>query len=459
MLPVAVIILAVAVLAHLGYTIIAKNRDSKTLGELASDNETAPALEAGLATIQTAVTEHMNQSNQQTQQHMAQSLQQSQDHLNQSLQQSQEHMNQTIKQSQTLMEEKFENLASKVLSEKSEQFANVNSESISQLLDPMKTQVKEFKDKVEKIHTEDTKQQAELKTIIEMLNQQNTQLSQDADNLSKALKGEHQTQGSWGEMQLESALQACGLQRDREYKVQPSFRTEDGVRRPDVVVMLPDSKSLIIDAKVSLAAYSRYVSAEDDAEAQIELDAHVKAMKDRVDELAEREYESLPGLGSPQAVFLFTPLEAALQAALTHRPEFLTESLAKKVFIVSPSTIIPALTIVAQLWQLADQERNTEEIFAQASAIYDKAVGFVESMEKIGRGLETASKSYDEAMTRLVSGKGNLIKRADGLIELGADSKKSFPDEIQAKAELGTAMPAEQIEVVSSYENTETSTQ
>ena len=346
---------------------------------------------------------------------------------------------QSLQQAQELMAEKFENLATKVLDDKAKNFTEANAASITKLLDPVKTQVKEFRDKVEQIHTEDTKQQTELRTVIDLLHNQNTQLSQDADNLSKALKSEHHTQGNWGEMQLEQALQASGLQRDREYKLQPSFKNEAGeTRRPDAVVMLPDSKSLVIDSKVSLAAYTRFVSATDETEKSQELESHAQAMQERVQELSQRGYEELSGLGSPEAVFMFTPIESALHATLLENPAFLTDALQKRVFVVTPSTITPALTIVAQLWRLADQERNTQEIIRQANGIYDKAVGLVESMEKIGRNLDSAQKSYNEAMTRLVEGNGNLVKRANDMTRLGITPKKDFPDDISSKAELET---------------------
>ena len=354
---------------------------------------------------------------------------------------------QSLQQAQELMAEKFENLATKVLADKAKNFTEANAASITKLLDPVKTQVKEFRDKVEKIHTEDTKQQTELRTVIDLLHNQNTQLSQDADNLSKALKGEHHTQGNWGEMQLEQALQASGLQRDREYKLQPSFKNEAGeIRRPDAVVMLPDSKSLVIDSKVSLTAYTRFVSATDETEKSQELESHAQAMQERVLELSQRGYEELSGLGSPEAVFMFTPIESALHATLLENPEFLTDALQKRVFVVTPSTITPALTIVAQLWRLADQERNTQEIIRQAGGIYDKAVGLVESLEKIGRNLDSVQKSYNEAMTRLVEGNGNLVKRANEMAKLGVASKKTFPDDLSSKAELETEHPIPQLD-------------
>ncbi len=358
------------------------------------------------------------------------------DQIEKSLQQSQDFVTANLKGSQELMTEKFENLASKILDDKTKSFKEASSEGINQLLDPVKKQVKDFREKMESIHTEDTKQQTELKTVIDMLQKQNTRLSEDADNLSKALKGERQAQGSWGEMQLELALQTSGLERGREYELQPSFKGVGGnTLRPDAVVRLPDSKHIVIDAKVSLSAYARFVDADDDEAKEGELKSHCEALESRVDELSERGYEKIPDLGSPEVVFMFTPIESALQVALSRNPHFMSESLAKRIYVVTPSTLIPALAIVAQLWQLADQEKNTQEIVKQAEGLYDKAVLLVESMRNIGKNLDNTKNSYEEAIGRLVEGRGNLVKRASDIKGLGVSSTKSFPPEIVARAE------------------------
>lgn len=347
------------------------------------------------------------------------------------------------------MSDRFQNLAHQILESEAKNFKEINAESVTQLLDPVRNQVKEFREKMEKIHTEDTKQQTELRTVIELLNKQNSQLSEDAENLTLALRGEHHTQGNWGEMQLELALQASGLEEGRNYELQPSFSVAgdgDGVGvgtqrqlRPDAVVKLPDGKHIVIDAKVSLAAYSRFVGAADDAQREVELKAHSQAMGERVKELAARGYDKIAELDSPEAVFMFTPIESALHAALMGNPNFLAEAQQQGIYVVTPSTITPALTIVAHLWRLAAQEENTQRIVDQANGIYDQAVRFAESLEDVGKHLGKAGESYDEAVKRLSTGRGNLVRRTEGMKKLGVTGKKrdAFPEKILAAGEAG----------------------
>lgn len=375
------------------------------------------------------------------------------------------------------MSDRFQNLAHKILEDEAKNFKELNAESVSQLLDPVRHQVKEFREKMEKIHTEDTRQQTELRTVIELLNKQNSQLSEDAENLTLALRGEHHTQGNWGEMQLELALQASGLEEGRNYVLQPSFEVagdgdDDGGGvgvvggvggvggggrggggrggggrgggggrrlRPDAVVNLPDGKHIVIDAKVSLAAYARFAGAADEAQREVELKAHSQAMGERVKELAARGYDKIAELGSPEAVFMFTPIESALHAALMGNPDFLTEAQQRGIYVVTPSTITPALTIVAHLWRLAAQEENTQRIVDQANDIYDQAVRFAESLEDVGKHLGRAGESYDQAVKRLSTGRGNLVRRAEGMKKLGVTGKKrdAFPDGILEEADLG----------------------
>ncbi len=344
-------------------------------------------------------------------------------------------------QSQAIMATEFENLANKILENKAKNLKETSSESINTLLAPMKTQLKEFREKVENIHTEDTKQQAEMGATIKLLMEQNSQLSEDASALTTALRGEHKTQGIWGELQLERVLEASGLTRGKEYDTQKSYRGRDGnLLRPDAVVHLPEDKHLIIDAKTSLNAYLRCVEAETEEDAKTALDEHAKAVKDRVNELAKRDYNKIPQLNSPEFVFLFVPSEPALQAALQHNEKLLGVAMQQKIFIVSPTTLLPSLLIVAQLWRNAAQEQNTLRIFETAEGLLDQICLVVEAMSEVGKRLGRTQESYETAMKRLHTGRGNLIKKATDFEELGVEAKKalseSLPDELLTRSKL-----------------------
>ena len=344
-------------------------------------------------------------------------------------------------QNQAIMATEFENLANKILENKTKNLKETSSESINTLLAPVKTQLKEFREKVENIHTEDTKQQAEMGATIKLLMEQNSQLSEDASALTTALRGEHKTQGVWGELQLERVLEESGLTRGKEYDTQKSYRGRDGnLLRPDAVVHLPEDKHLIIDAKTSLNAYLRCVEAETEEDAKTALAEHAKAVKDRVNELAKRDYNKIPELNSPEFVFLFVPSEPALQAALQHNEKLLGVAMQQKIFIVSPTTLLPSLLIVAQLWRNAAQEQNTLRIFETAEGLLDQIRLVVEAMSKVGEQLGRTQESYDTAMKRLHTGRGKLIKKATDFEELGVEAKKalseSLPDELLTRGKL-----------------------
>ena len=344
-------------------------------------------------------------------------------------------------QNQAIMATEFENLANKILENKAKNLKETSSESINTLLAPVKTQLKEFREKVENIHTEDTKQQAEMGATIKLLMEQNSQLSEDASALTTALRGEHKTQGVWGELQLERVLEASGLTRGKEYDTQKSYRGSDGnLLRPDAVVHLPEDKHLIIDAKTSLNAYLRCVEAETEEDAKTALAEHAKAVEDRVNELAKRDYNKIPELNSPEFVFLFVPSEPALQAALQHNEKLLGVAMQQKIFIVSPTTLLPSLLIVAKLWRNAAQEQNTLRIVETAEGLLDQICLVVEAMSEVGKRLGRTQESYETAMKRLHTGRGNLIKKATDFEELGVEAKKalseSLPDELLTRGKL-----------------------
>ena len=344
-------------------------------------------------------------------------------------------------QNQAIMATEFENLANKILENKAKNLKETSSESINTLLAPVKTQLKEFREKLENIHTEDTKQQAEIGATIKLLMEQNSQLSEDASALTTALRGEHKTQGVWGELQLERVLEASGLTRGKEYDTQKSYRGSDGnLLRPDAVVHLPEDKHLIIDAKTSLNAYLRCVEAETEEDAKTALAEHAKAVEDRVNELAKRDYNKIPELNSPEFVFLFVPSEPALQAALQHNEKLLGVAMQQKIFIVSPTTLLPSLLIVAKLWRNAAQEQNTLRIVETAEGLLDQICLVVEAMSEVGKRLGRTQESYETAMKRLHTGRGNLIKKATDFEELGVEAKKalseSLPDELLTRGKL-----------------------
>lgn len=345
-------------------------------------------------------------------------------------------------QSPEQMKQLFENLANAVLEEKTRKFTQVNKDSVSALLTPIGKDIKDFRQKLESMHTEGVSKQTELKTTIDIMTAQNQQISQEANALTQALTRNRGAQGSWGEMQLEQVLQSSGLS-EQQYKLQPSYKSEDDKnQRPDAVVYLPENKYLIIDAKTSLSALVRLKSTEDETERSEELKNHVDAMESRVKELSERNYENIPELsGAPEYVFMFVPSEEALQMTLQKKPDFIMSAQEKKVAVITPLTLTPALLIVSQLWRLAAQEENTRQIFGIASNIYDKTRLVAEAMEDVGKQIEKTGKSYEEAMKRLALGRGNLTSQVLKLETYGVSVKNPLPKKLVEKTNIDYMPP------------------
>ena len=287
-----------------------------------------------------------------------------------------------------------------------------NQESIQSLLSPMQKELGDFKQRVDSVHSEETKQRAELKAELKQLQSLNVAITEQADKLSTALSGNKKMQGGWGEMILESVLDKSGLRLGQDYKREVTLVGDESKYRPDVVVYLPQNKHLVIDAKTSINAYQEYVNAEDEATRNTALKAHSEAVRARLNELADKEYFRLAGLNSPEVVIMFIPIESAYVEALKYDEQLFQGALERNVLIATPTTLLTSLNIVRQLWRFEDQNQHTVELASRAEKLYSKLTSFVESMSKVGRQIDSAKDTYDKAFNQLSAGKGNLIKQA-----------------------------------------------
>ncbi|WP_462168264.1 DNA recombination protein RmuC [Pseudoalteromonas lipolytica] len=341
-----------------------------------------------------------------------------------------------IKDSKEQLKKEFENLANQILEEKSQRFKTLNQESIEQLLKPVQGELKGFRDKMELIHVEDLKQRAALKTELLHLQAKSQAITEQADRLSTALQGQKKTQGNWGELMLENVLDSAGLRAGIDYEREVSFNTEDGRLRPDVVVYLPQERHLVIDAKTSLNAYTRYVNADNELEAQQALKEHVTAVQSRINELASKAYDRLPGINSPEVVVMFVPIESAFVEALKYQSDIYQQAIEKNILVATPTTLLTSLNIVKQLWRFEEQTKYSKELAARAERFYNKLNGFLTSMEGVGKQLDRAKESYDKAFSQLYRGKGNLIKQASEFKELGVSVQKELPSDSVERAQL-----------------------
>jgi DNA recombination protein RmuC len=351
---------------------------------------------------------------------------------------------QLLQQNKSVLKQEFELLANEILERKGQLFKSQNQESMRQLLTPLQHDMQGFRQKVESLHTEETKQRAELKTELKQLQLLNQQITTEASQLSKALQGERKTQGNWGELMLENVLDNSGLRAGKDYQREASFNTDNGRQRPDVVIYLPQGKHLIVDAKTSLSAYTRYVNAEDDTTRLLALKAHISAIKDRIAELADKNYYQISGLNSPEVVFMFIPIESAYVAALQHDSQLFQQALDRNILVTTPTTLLTSLNIVRQLWRFEDQNKHTAELANRAEKFYQKLKTFLDSMQGVGRQLDKARESYDKALGQLVTGKGNLIKQAAEFKDLGVAVKTELDPELveRAKLELDASIAA-----------------
>ena len=329
----------------------------------------------------------------------------------------------------------FEILANKILEEKSTKFTERNKENMEQILNPLQEKIKSFEKKVEDTHKESIEKQSALRQQILGLKELNEQMSKDAVNLTKALKGDSKKQGDWGELQLETILEKAGLQKDVHFSTQGGFRDENArLRKPDLIINLPDNKHLIIDSKVSLTGYERFFNAENEVAEKSALKQHIQSIQNHIKELGTKNYSDLYGINSPDYVIMFVPIEPALMIALQQDQDIYLQALDKNVVMVSTSTLLATLSTVASIWKQEDQKRNVLEIARQAGALYDKFEGLVQDLIKVGKQLNASQEGYKAAMNKLTEGKGNLIGRVENLKSLGAKTKKSLPSNLLERA-------------------------
>jgi DNA recombination protein RmuC len=332
--------------------------------------------------------------------------------------------------------DQFQNLANRIFEEKGEKLVQQNVANLDSLLRPLGERLKEFQVRVEETYDKESKQRFSLQNEIQKLVEANARMSVDALNLTNALKGDSKTQGAWGEVVLERVLEASGLQKGREYDLQVSFDAEGGGKaRPDVIIRLPENKHLVVDSKVSLTAYEAHCSAEDDLSRKRELARHIDSLRSHMKGLADKNYQSLYGIRTPDFVLMFVPVEPAFLLALRERQDLFEEAFARNVIIVSPSTLLVSLRTVASIWRYEHQNRNAQELVRQCTALYEKFVGFVTDLEDIGKRLKAAQSSYDEAYGKLSSGKGNLIRSVERIRELGLKPSKALPGHIAEVAD------------------------
>lgn len=341
-----------------------------------------------------------------------------------------------LEQTKKALSDHFEVTANKILDEKSKKFTEQNQTNLGQLLNPLKEKMSEFRAKVEEIHLKDAEQQAALKAELGHMKELNRQMTAEAHSLAMALKGDAKKRGNWGELILGNVLNRSGLREGKDYKKEVSFNTEDGRKRPDVIVYLPQDKHLIIDAKVSLNAYTRYVNADDDLIRQQALHEHVSAVASRIQELSDRSYFELPGINSPEMVFMFIPIESAFVEALRADENLFQKAIEQNVLVATPTTLLTSLNIVRQLWRFEEQNANTAELAERAGKVYKKLTTFLGSMEDVGKQLDKAKGSFTSAMGQLYSGKDNLIKQAKDFERLGVSVQATLPENLVATAML-----------------------
>jgi len=325
----------------------------------------------------------------------------------------------------------FQALAQQIFEEKSKKFSYDNKEGLSTILQPLRDQLRSFQKRVDDIQIEDVRDRMSLKKEIIHLRELNQQVSKEATNLTRALKGDKKIQGNWGELVLERVLEKCGLRKGHEYSVQGSFRDRDNrLLKPDIIIHLPDSKDIIIDSKVSLMAWEQYINCENKNDRKTFLQQHVLAVRNHIKGLSSKDYTTLKGVNSLDFVLLFMPIDSSFMAAFEEDEELFTNAFEQRIIVVTPTTLLATLRTIENLWRYERQNQNSKEIAERAGAIYDKMRGFIEDMEKIGKQLATCTMTYDSAMIKLTKGRGNIVSQAGRLTELGVKVKKDIPRSI-----------------------------
>jgi len=341
-----------------------------------------------------------------------------------------------VEELQQKFTKEFENLANKIFDEKTTKFSEQSKTNLAEILNPLKEKIFEFQNKVEETNKESISRTSALREQLQSLKDMNQQMSTDAQNLVKALKGDTKAQGDWGEIQLERILERSGLRKGEEYSIQESFTTEEGRKRPDVIVNLPEEKKIIIDSKVSLVSYERFVSAAHDDQRSIHIKAFIDSVKKHIKELSEKNYQSIFDHGSLDFVLMFIPIEPAFSLAIQFGEDLYAQAWEKNIMIVSPMNLFIALRTIAYIWKQENQNKNALEIARQSGALYDKFVGFMEDLKSVGDRMDQAKTSYTNAMSKLVDGSGNLVGRVEKIKKLGAKASKSLPQNILNRSDV-----------------------
>ena len=340
-------------------------------------------------------------------------------------------LQQSTQDAKSALSDQFKNLANEILEEKSRRFAEQNQQNLDTLLKPLQEKLSDFRKQVDETYQSEARERFALKQEVEKLAGLNLRMTDETRALTNALKGESKTQGDWGELVLETILENSGLRKGEEYVVQDTHTISDGSRlQPDVVIRLPESKHLVIDSKVSITAYTRYMQADDESTKTAELNSHVQSIKQHIQGLSSKNYQDLYGVGSIDFVLMFIPVEPAFLSAMRHAPDIYQEALKKNIVIVCPSTLLATVRTVAHLWRQEYQNKNAQEIARQCAMLYDKFVGFVEDLDKVGQRLEQAQVSYTDAVGKLKTGRGNLIRTAENVKKLGVKPNKSLPSKL-----------------------------
>lgn len=340
-----------------------------------------------------------------------------------------------LEELQSKFTKEFENLAAKILEDKSRRFTQQNKENLDTILTPLKEKIAEFEKKVSDVYVNETRERAALAEQLKNLHELNRQMSEEANNLTRALKGDSKTQGNWGEFILESILEKSGLVKGREFFMQETIKNEEGSNlRPDVIVKLPDEKSMIIDSKVSLTAYEAYNSEEDETEKMKFVNEHISSIRRHVKGLSPKDYQNLYGINSLDFVLMFIPIEPAFALAVQNDQSLFYDAFEKNIVIVSPTTLLATLRTISSIWKQEKQTKNALEIAKKGGELYDKLSAFVEDLIKVGTRMDDAKKSYEEAMKKLADGRGNIVSRAQNLKLMGAKATKSIDQRIVDRA-------------------------
>lgn len=323
----------------------------------------------------------------------------------------------------------FENIANKILKTHSQEFTQTNVKNIGEILNPLKDRIVDFEKKVNEVYDKELRDKISLREEVKKLYELNSKISEEANNLTKALKGDSKKQGNWGEIVLEKILERSGLTKGQEYDVQYSTENEEGKRiQPDVIVNLPDNKHIIVDSKVSLVAYEKFVNSSDDDDRQQYMREHLLSIRTHIKGLSQKNYQSAKDINSPDFVLLFIPIESSFGVAVQADQQLFSDAWESKIVIVSPSTLLATLRTIASIWKQENQTKNAIEIARQGGALYDKFVGFVDVLKKLGERIVQMQTTYDDAMGKLHSGTGSLVSRAENIRKLGIKTQKRLSE-------------------------------